>query len=326
MQAIYLHKRQVLFTTDYPKPEPGVREALIRVLLAGVCSTDIEMTRGYKSGFGGVMGHEFVGIVEQVADEADQDWVGRRVVGVINVLSANMMEGLSYKEAERKAKHHPARGALGIFGRDGVFADYVTLPVQNLWGVPDSVSDEQAVFTEPLAAALEIREQLQIRPSVRAAVVGPGRLGSLCGAVLCLDGADVTMLGRRESSLQLARKWGMMVGLTADCADASFDLIVEATGNEAGLAEALRLIRPQGTIVLKSTFAGETSFDLTKVVVSEISLVGSRCGPFGPALRLLERGGIPVEDMIDGCYPLRAGYEALVHAGRSGVRKILLTP
>ena len=325
MQALFLKDGQIQYQTDYAKPIPQMGEALIELFVAGICATDIEVIRGYKAGFTGVLGHEFVGRVVEVASAEDNAWVGRRVVGTINVLP-EIVAGKTADEIEKLAKHDPQRAAIGIFGRDGVFADYIALPIQNLWEVPAGVSDEEAVFTEPLAAALEIREQVSIRPDMKVAVIGSGRLGMLCGAVLAMGGTEVTMLGRRPSSLVLAQKWGLQTGLATEMVDSSFDLIVEATGNETGLAQAIRLIRPQGTIVLKSTFAGKTSFDLVKIVVSEIQLVGSRCGPFAPALRLLAQKGIPVVDMIDGRYTLRAGHEALVHAGQSGVRKILLTP
>ena len=325
MQALYLKDDVLHYAADYPQPVLRTGEALIRVLVAGICSTDLEMTRGYKGGFSGVLGHEFVGQVEAVADAADDAWLGRRVVGTINVLPA-ILPGKSAHQVEQLAKHDPRRSALGIFGRDGCFADYVTLPVQNLWAVPDGVADACAVFTEPLAAALEIREQVHIEPDMRIAVVGPGRLGMLCGAVLALAGNEVTMLGRRASSLELAEQWGLQTGLAEELGDSSFDLVVEATGNEAGFAHALRLIRPQGTIVLKSTFAGETAFDLTKIVVSEIKLVGSRCGPFGPALRLLAQKKVDVEGLIDGRYRFSEGKEGLTQASQAGIRKILLYP
>jgi threonine dehydrogenase-like Zn-dependent dehydrogenase len=215
---------------------------------------------------------------------------------------------------------------LGIIGHDGAFADYFRLPLSNLLPVPDDVTDDAAVFTEPLAAALRIREQLLIRPSERAAVVGPGRLGMLVGQVLALSGTSVTMLGRRQESIALARKLGFEAGLVDDQDDDSFDLVVEATGNDAGLAHALRIVRPLGTLVLKSTFAGRATVDLTRLVVGEITVRGSRCGPFGPALRLLAEGRIETKAMIEGRYPLREAEAAFEHAARPGVRKILLHP
>jgi threonine dehydrogenase-like Zn-dependent dehydrogenase len=303
---------------DLPAPEPGDGEARIRLLLAGICATDLELVKGY-AGFRGVLGHEFVGRVEDAPDAPE--WVGRRVVGTIN---------LACRECETchrsGPEHCPHRTVLGIVGKDGCFAEELTLPVANLLDVPDGVPDERAVFTEPLAAALRIREQVRIRPTVRAAVVGPGRLGLLIAQVLALAGTRVTVLGRREESLELPARLGLETGLAADAPDDGFELVVEATGNEEGLAQSLRLVRPLGRLVLKSTFAGAATVDLTKLVVGEVTVVGSRCGPFAPALRLLARGAVEVESLIDAEYPLEQGLEGMEHAARAGVRKVLLRP
>ena len=288
--------------------------------LAGICSTDLEIVRGY-AGFEGVIGHEFVADVEDVGAGVDPAWVGRRVVGTINIGCGHCAECLA-----RGPEHCAARTVLGIHRRPGVFADYLTLPVANLLVVPDSVSDEQAVFTEPLAAALRIREQIRVQPTARTAVVGPGKLGLLVGQVLALAGTEVTMLGRSAASLELPRYLGLQTGLAADYANDSFDLVVEATGNEAGFTQSLRLVRPRGSLVLKSTFAGRSTLDLTKLVVGEITVTGSRCGPFAPALRLLADDAIPVTRSIDAEYPLSEAVAAFAHAARPGVRKVLLRP
>jgi threonine dehydrogenase-like Zn-dependent dehydrogenase len=215
---------------------------------------------------------------------------------------------------------------LGIHNKNGVFADYVTLPATNLLEVPPCVADQAAVFTEPLAAALRIREQIAVRPTARAAVVGPGRLGLLIGQVLALAGTEVTMLGRRPESLRLPAALGLRTGLAAECADNSFDLVVEATGNNEGFVQSLRLVQPEGTLVLKSTFAGNSDLDLTKLVVGEITIVGSRCGPFGPALRLLAAGAVEVTATVEAEYPLRDAPAAFEHAACPGVRKVLIRP
>lgn len=317
MQALILKDGELQYTKDYERPEPQADEALIRVHLAGICATDLEVVRGY-AGFEGVMGHEFVGVVEGAPDAR---WEGRRVVGGINLGCGRCATCLA-----DGPEHCPHRTVLGIIDKDGVFADYVTLPMANLQPVPGNVPDEAAVFVEPLAAALRIREQLRVRPTADVAVVGPGRLGLLVGQVLALAGTRVTMLGRSEVSLQLPQELGLRTGLAADIAQDTFDFVVEATGNEAGLAEALRLVRPLGTLVMKSTFAGAATVDLTKLVVGEINVVGSRCGPFAPALRLLERREVAVEPLVDGEYPLSKAVEAFEHAARPGVRKILLRP
>ncbi|MCB9423338.1 MAG: alcohol dehydrogenase catalytic domain-containing protein [Ardenticatenaceae bacterium] len=321
MNAIYLENGQLFVRSDYEKPQlqPGL--ARLAVSLAGICSTDLEIVKGYVPGFQGVLGHEFVAVVEAVGSPADADWIGRRVVGTMNIGCGECATCLS-----TGPEHCLARRALGVHNWDGVFADYALLPVANLLPVPDNVPDEAAVFTEPLAAALRIREQVRVRPSVRTAVVGPGRLGLLVGLMLALDGTHVTMLGRRESSLALPARLGFTTGLVDGFDDNSFDFVVEVTGNDAGFSHALRLVRSLGTLVLKSTFAGQSTLDLTKLVVAEITVIGSRCGPFAPALRLLAQDAVPVRALIDGEYPLSQGLAAFEHAARSGVRKILLRP
>lgn len=318
MKALVLEAGHLQFRPDYPQPEPRPGEALVRVRLAGVCGTDLEMVKGYVPGFQGVLGHEFVGEVVQAEDPA---WHGRRVVGSINVGCRECPTCRAQGPA-----HCPQRQVLGIRGRDGVFAEYVALPLANLLAVPDGVADETAVFTEPLAAALRLQEQVRLRPSAAAAVVGPGRLGMLVGLVLSHAGLAVTLLGHRPESLALPAQLGLVTALAAEMPDNRFDLVVEATGREAGLAQALRLVRPLGTILLKSTFAGAASLDLSKLVVAEITVVGSRCGPFAPALRLLAQGAIPVQALIKAEMPLAAGEAALTLAAQPGVRKVLLRP
>lgn len=317
MQALQIRDGHLSYVPDYPRPVPGDDQALIRLGTAGICSTDLEIVRGY-AGFEGILGHEFVGVVEAAEDTT---WIGRRVVGGINL----GCRACSVCEADGP-EHCPKRTVLGIIDHDGAFADYFTLPIANLLPVPDDVPDDAAVFAEPLAAALRIQEQLLVRPSARTAVVGPGRLGMLIGQVLALSGTRVTMLGRRAESLALAVKLGIDAAIVGEQEDDAFDFVVEATGNEAGLAQALRIVRPLGTLVLKSTFAGRAHVDLTKLVVGEIRVQGSRCGPFEPALRLLSDGKIETRAMIDGSYSLSEGESAFEHASLPGVRKILLRP
>lgn len=318
MNALYLADGRLQHRTDYPHPQPGKDEALVRVRLAGICATDLEMVKGYVPDFQGVLGHEFVG---EVVETSAVEWHGRRVVATINV-------GCGRCTVCRQAgpEHCEQRQALGIHNRDGVFADYVALPLANLLVVPDGVPDEAAVFTEPLAAALRIREQVLLRPSAITAVVGPGRLGMLIGKVISLAGTEVTMLGRRPESLALAKAWGLQTAIAAEIPDNHFDLVVEVTGNQAGFAHALRLVRPLGTLILKSTFAGTSNLDLSKLVVSEITVVGSRCGPFAPALRLLADGTVDVQSLIDADYALAEGLTAFDFAAAPGVRKVLLRP
>lgn len=318
MQALYLEDGRLTYRGDYPRPVPTGDQALIRIVLAGICATDLEIVKGYAN-FEGVLGHEFVGVVE-LAD-SDPSWIGKRVVGGIN-LGCGVCDVCTADGPE----HCPNRAVLGILNHDGVFADYITLPVRNLVAVPDGLPDEAAVFTEPLAAAARIGEQIDLSPEMTAAVVGPGRLGMLVGLVLAEAGLQVTMLGRRETSLELPSELGLATGLVGEAADSAFDLVVEVTGNEAGLTHSLRLVRPLGTLVMKSTFAGKTTVNLTKLVVDEINVVGSRCGPFEAAVQLLAENKIDPRVLIDAQYPLKDALTAFTHAARPGVRKILLRP
>ncbi len=319
MKALYLENGHLSLKSDYPRPQPAAHEALVRITLAGICATDLEIVKGYVPGFKGVMGHEFVGVVEEAADVS---LIGKRVTSTINIVDPRTAD----TSLPISKEHHPQRTVLGIINRDGIFADYVAVPVDNLVLIPDTVPDECAVFTEPLAAALRIREQVLVKPSARTAVIGPGRLGMLVGKVLSLAGTTVTMLGRSAASLALPQQWGLDTALVDEVAADSFDFVVEVTGNIAGFEHALRITRPLGTIILKSTFAGAPSIDLTKVVVGELNIVGSRCGPFQPAVRLLEQNAIPVTAMIEQEYPLNAAVDAFTHAAQAGVRKILLRP
>jgi threonine dehydrogenase-like Zn-dependent dehydrogenase len=317
MQGLTLSNGELQLRDDLPRPTAGPEEAVVRVTLAGVCSTDLELVRGYHD-FNGVLGHEFVGVVEGCADEK---WLGKRVVGTINFGCRQCAECRA-----NGPEHCTQRTVLGIINQDGIFAEYAMLPIANLLEVPDSVSDEAAVFTEPLAAALRVKEQVLVHPDSRIAVVGPGRLGLLIGQVLALSGANVTMFGRRQGSMEFAHSLGLAAAPVEDGEDNGFDVAVEATGNEAGLGHAMRLVRPQGTLVMKSTYAGAPTVDMSSLVVDEVTLVGSRCGPFAPALRLLDQGQVSVLPMIEGEYPLREGISALEHAARPGVLKILIRP
>lgn len=306
-----------LRVAEVPVPARGRDEALVRVTLAGICGTDLELLAGYGD-FRGVLGHEFVGVVEQAPSA---EWVGRRVVGEINV-------GCGRCDACARGDEHwcPERTAIGIRGRNGAFAELLAIPLRNLHLVPESVADEAAVFTEPLAAALRLRERAHVRPTDRVAVLGPGRLGLLVAQVLALDGAAVTVLGRRSESLELPLRLGLPARHVANAPDHGYDLVAEATGSRQGVAEALRLVRPGGIVALKSTVQGPAELALSTVVVDELTLLGSRCGPFEPALRLLERGAIEVLALIDAEYRLADGPAAFEHAAQPGVRKILLRP
>jgi threonine dehydrogenase-like Zn-dependent dehydrogenase len=295
-------------------------EALVRVRLAGVCNTDLEIARGY-AGFEGTLGHEFVGVVERAPGAPELE--GRRVVGEINAGC-----GRCQWCRAGDARHCPERTVLGIHGRDGAFAEYLQLPASNLLPVPDEVPDERAVFTEPLAAACAIVERVRFEPETRVAVVGDGKLGLLCAQALkATTGAGVTLVGRHDAKLDVARARGVR-GLKTDELPASyaraFDVAVEASGSPAGFETALGLVRPRGTLVLKSTFHGTTELNATPVVVDEISIVGSRCGRFPVALELLRRDAVEVDALVHEVFPLAEGVRAMERAAEPGVLKVLL--
>ncbi|HEX8072952.1 MAG TPA: alcohol dehydrogenase catalytic domain-containing protein [Pyrinomonadaceae bacterium] len=299
----------------------AVGEALVRVTRSGVCNTDLEIVRGY-AGFEGTLGHEFVGVCERSPYPAME---GRRVVGEINAGC-----GVCVLCRAGDARHCPQRTVLGIVGRDGAHAEYLRLPAVNLLPVPDEVSDECAVFTEPLAAACGILERTQITTATRVAVVGDGKLGLLCAQALkALTGAHVLLVGRHECKLAIARRRDIETVLVDELKDAAartFDTVVEASGAAAGFELALRLVRPRGVVVLKSTFHGATEFQAARVVVDEVSLVGSRCGRFQPALELLRADAVDVASLITEEYPLAEGLRAMERAAAPGVLKVLLRP
>jgi len=293
------------------KPTAG-RHALIRMTTAGICNTDLELLAGYY-GFQGIPGHEFVGVVER----GPAEWVGKRVVGEINLACLRCdwcQRGLG--------RHCPKRTVLGIVKHPGAFAEYLTLPVENLLEVPRGMRDEVAVFAEPVAAACEILEQVKIPKGSPVAVLGDGKLGLLIGQVLLASGLSVHQFGRHRDKLNIVRRRGAVTSLKLP--KAQFDYVVDATGNPAGLATAVSLCRPRGTVVMKSTVHDRVAIDMAAVIVPEITLVGSRCGRFAPALRLLKEGKIDVESMIHGCHPLREAQTAFAQAATKSTLKILL--
>ena len=300
---------------DLPRPEPAPGEVLIRLLLAGVCRTDLEVLGGYR-GFTGIPGHEGVGVVE---GPADSPWLGRRVVGEINISCGNCdlcLKGLS--------RHCRQRQVLGIKDRNGTFAEYLTLPAANLHPVPDGIPDDAAVFTEPVAAALAITDVIPHPAESRALVVGDGMLGLLCSFVLALHGAEVHLAGHYPEHLGLAEPYGVLGFLEKDLARGDYDVVIEASGSPTGLALALKRVRPKGLVVLKSTYRGHFPLDTAALVVPEVRLVGSRCGPFPAALRLLARGWIDPRVLIARRFPLTQGIQALSFAHEPGVLKVLL--
>lgn len=315
MQALVYDGEALQLREDYPRPVPPPGEALVRVRLAGICNTDLEIVRGYM-GFRGVLGHEFVGTVEEAEDRS---LIGQRVVGEINAYCGECPTCRAGRPT-----HCPHRTTLGIWERDGAFAEYLTLPVRNLHAVPDGISDEEAVFTEPLAAALEILEQVHLRPTDRVVVLGDGKLGLLVAQALALTGCDLLTVGRHREKLAILARRGIPTLLEAEAEGLAADVVVECTGRPEGFAAARRILRPRGTLVLKSTYYGYVEADLTGLVVDEITLVGSRCGPFPPALRLLQHGLVDVRSLISAVYPLARGVEAFTRAAEPGVLKVLL--
>jgi alcohol dehydrogenase len=297
-----------------PAPPPG--EALIRTRLAGICNTDLEIMRGYM-GFRGILGHEFVGVVAR-ADDAPE-WVGQRVVGEINAYC-----GQCPTCRRGDPTHCPQRTTLGIDRRDGAMADYFTLPVKLLHPVPAGIPDEWAVFTEPLAAACEITERVHVRPGDRVVVLGDGKLGLLVAQVLQLTGCDLLAVGRHPDKLSVLERRGIRTLIAGERVEPGADVVVEATGSQAGFAAARALVRPRGTLVLKSTFHGDVGLDLSMVVVDEVTMIGSRCGPFPPALRLLEQRLVDLESLIHDTFPLDDGLMAFERAAAPGVLKVLL--
>lgn len=314
MQGLWLENKKLELRQNLPIPEPPPGEALVRVLRAGICNTDLELLRGYYP-YNGILGHEFVGVVEQ----GPENLINQRVVGEINAACGECRFCQTGQPT-----HCENRTVLGIVNRNGAFADYLTLPVNNLHRVPDTVSTDTATFTEPVAAALEIQQQVQIKPSDRILVVGDGKLGQLIAQTLAITGCDLLAIGRHSDKLANLEAQGIKTGFVDLVKDRSFDIAVECTGNPEGFAIARRALRPRGTLVLKSTYAGNLTFDASSLVVDEITLIGSRCGPFPEALEVLSKNQINVKPLIQGHYPLEEAIAAFNHAQKRGVLKVLL--
>ena len=314
MQALWLENNQLQLRHDVPIPEPPPGEALVRVVRAGICNTDLELLRGYYP-YSGVLGHEFVGVVEQ----GPKHLQGQRVVGEINAVCGQCRFCRSGQPT-----HCENRTVLGIVNRNGAFAEYLSLPVENLHLVPDTVPTDVATFTEPIAAALEIQQQVTVRPEERVLVVGDGKLGQLVAQTLAITGCNLLVVGRHQDKLANLAARGIQTGQPDAVTERAFDLSVECTGNPAGFEIARRALRPRGTLVLKSTYAGQLTFDASSLVVDEITLIGSRCGPFPAALQLLASGQVDVEPLIHARYPLTEGLAAFERASTRGVLKVLL--
>jgi len=309
--------REKLALEEVPKPQPAPGEALVKVVIAGICKTDVEISRGYMD-FKGIPGHEFVGIV---ASSPESGQIGKRVVGEINAGCgdcAQCRQGLE--------RHCPNRTVLGILGRNGAFADYLTLPARNLVSVPAELPDEKAVFVEPLAAALEILEQISVRPADSVLVIGDGKLGLLISMVLKLTGCRLKLVGKHPEKLALFSRLGGSVEALQSFgeSDYGFDTVIEASGHASGWELALSKVKPRGTIVLKSTYHGVMDFNSAPLVINEISVVGSRCGRFEPALRLMEQGLIDPTPLISGIYPMDEIEEAFRRSFEKDNLKVLV--
>jgi len=337
------YENQNLSVVNLPKPSAG-GEAIVRVTLSGICNTDLEIARGY-AGFEGTLGHEFVGVLESLPEksearvparasqgiepspnappEAGLLKPGQRVVGEINA-------GCGFCELclASDPRHCPRRTVLGIVERDGAHAEFLKLPLANLLSVPDEIPDERAVFTEPLAAACGILERAPITESTRVAIIGDGKLGLLCAQVLATTGARLVLFGKHPHNLAIVARRGIET-ITIDKSKTrkrEFDVVVEASGSPTGFDLALELLHPRGVLLLKSTFHGATNVDMARVVVDEISVVGSRCGRFAPALELLKTGAVDVESLISEEFALTDGVRAMERASDAGVLKVLLRP
>lgn len=318
MRGLWLENLKLSFKGDLPTPIPGEAEALIRMRLSGVCSTDLELERGYYP-FTGVLGHEFVG--EVIESPSDPSWVGKRVVGEINIACGTCEMCLS-----GLPRHCERRRTLGIHDWNGVFAEYLVLPLINLHAVPDNISDQAAVFTEPLAAAYEILEQTHFDKEEYVLIIGAGRLGQIVAQVLQLTGCKLDVLVRHAKPRQLLAERDIRTITEPELVAKKYNVVVEATGSSAGFLLALNSIRPRGKIIMKSTYKGDVEVNFSALVVDEVTLIGSRCGPFEPALQLLAHGQVDLMPLVEAVYPLEHGQAAFEQAALPGMLKILIQP
>ena len=319
MNALWLENNKISLR-DIPQPRKQ-NEALVKIRKAGICSTDLELVKGYYP-YTGILGHEFVGeVISSPLPEGEGLGVrvGDRVVGEINVVCNKCEQCLNGRPT-----HCENRTVLGIISRDGTFAEFTNLPIANLHRVPVSVPDEMAVFTEPLAAALEIQQQIQINPTDRVLLIGAGRLGQLIAQTLALTGCDLRVVARHKRQQDLLKARGIGIISEEEIKPWRWDIVVEATGSPSGFSLARQAIRPRGTLVLKSTYKGEMSLNFSSVVVDEINIIGSRCGPFEPALRLMESKQVDPTVLIANEFKLKDALKAFEHAAEHGVLKVLI--
>jgi threonine dehydrogenase-like Zn-dependent dehydrogenase len=314
MKALYFDGDMRLIN-DHPRPERGKGEAIVRVLKAGICNTDLEIVKGYMN-FRGVPGHEFVGVVKEAEDG---QLIGQRVVGEINCPC-----GMCELCLAGKARHCPERTVLGIQGRDGAFAEYLVLPERNLHVVPDEISDDEAVFVEPLAAAFRILQQVDVRHDDTAIVLGDGKLGLLVAQVINTRADRVVLVGRHEDRLRLAQGFGIETHIEGRVPNIAAHLVIDCTGSRDGVRQAVQMATPEGTVVIKSTVADESCLPMAQAVVDEITLVGSRCGPFEPAIDALRDGTVAVQPLITGRFGLDHAVEAMAEAAQSHAIKVII--
>jgi len=313
MKALWLENNKIDLRDVSQPRKPS--EALIRIRKAGICSTDLELVKGYYP-YTGILGHEFVG---EIVEANDASWIGQRVVGEINVICNQCEQCLNGRPT-----HCENRTVLGIVNRDGILAEFTTLPITNLHRVPASIPDEMAVFTEPLAAALEIQQQIQIKPTDRVLLIGAGRLGQLIAQTLALTGCNLRVVARHAHQKNLLKARGIRVIAEEEIKPWRWDIVVEATGSPSGFSLARQAIRPRGTLVLKSTYKGEMNVNFSSIVVDEINIIGSRCGPFEPALRLMEARQVDPSVLIADEFKLDEALKAFERAAETGVLKVLV--
>jgi threonine dehydrogenase-like Zn-dependent dehydrogenase len=317
MRSIWLKDGVISYRDDVEIPPLLSGEALVKMQLAGICATDLELMRGYYP-FEGIIGHEFLGEVVEAPDARDIE--GQRVVGEINIACGKCAAcevGLS--------NHCKNRRVLGISNHDGVFAEYFSLPIENLHAVPEDVEDESAVLTEPLAAAMEILQQVHIRPEDRVLLIGAGRLGQIVARVVMRTGCNLRVLAKYDKQRKLLAENKIESVIWREITPASMDCVIEATGSPEGFDLARQAVRPRGVIILKSTYKENINLNISTIVVDEITMIGSRCGPFAPALRSLSNGDIHLTRLIEATYPLNRAVEAIEHAAHPGAMKILIS-
>jgi len=316
MKAL-LRQQGKISVQDVPEPHPVVGEALIKVLKAGICNTDLGIVKGYMD-FEGILGHEFIGEVKQAPSN---NWLGKRVVGEINISCGRCdlcRQGLE--------NHCPSRSVLGIHHKNGAFSEFLTLPLENLHEVPETIDDQEAVFVEPLAAALEILEQVKIDEKNAVLILGDGKLGLLAAQVMKSQTERVFCVGKHHRKMAILEKKGVKTFCGGEAIEGQFDIVVEATGRKEGVKKALSLVKPRGRVVLKSTFCDDVDLDVSSIVIDEVEIIGSRCGPFAKAILFLSDREIDVMEMVDGDFPLAQAAEALALAQKPETIKVLISP